>query len=72
MVAHLMPEEDFPFLLHSLFSTGVSRALGTGKPDGEDNITILQLKWLSGKMKYIATSKRQCLLPTQPAVSPIA
>jgi hypothetical protein len=35
--------------------TEVAGACGTGSPAGRDNTPILQLKWLSGKMKKFAT-----------------
>jgi hypothetical protein len=52
MVSHLARDEDFPS--YSLYSLEVARACGTGGPAGKDNIPILQLKWLSGKMKNLA------------------
>ena len=52
MVSHLTLEEDLFNLLQKMF-----RVKQTGSPAGKDNIPILQLKWVSGKMKKLATFK---------------
>jgi ubiquinone/menaquinone biosynthesis C-methylase UbiE len=53
MVSHLTPGRISVFFRSV---TEVSRAWGAaGSPAGKDNIPILQLKWLSGKMKNLAT-----------------
>jgi ubiquinone/menaquinone biosynthesis C-methylase UbiE len=49
MVPHFVPEEDAPS-----FYSGYPSA-GNREPGREDNTTILQLKWHSGKMKKLAT-----------------
>jgi hypothetical protein len=56
MVSHLTLEEDFPFVLLILYRSR-SGCEAQGSPAGKDNIAILQLKWLSGKMKKLATLK---------------
>jgi len=53
MVSHLTPEDDFPSCDNALDRSHPGG--GTGSPVGRDNIHILQLKWISGKMKKLAT-----------------
>jgi hypothetical protein len=53
MVPHLTLGGGFPSCSFSLKE--FARACGTRGPAGKDNIAILQLKWLSGKMKNLAT-----------------
>jgi hypothetical protein len=54
MVSQLSPEND----CRVLCSLSLQKSLGLeaqGNPAGKDNIHILLLKWLSGKMKKVAT-----------------
>src|SRR5271156_1024912 len=64
----------FPlFVLCSLFFFQFSEIpRGYGEAGEEDNIAILQLKWLSGKMNKVASLGVQCLHRTPPAASLIA
>src|SRR5882757_3134173 len=64
MVSHLTPEDDFPSCDNAIDRSHPSG--GTGSPVGRDNIHILQLKWLSGKMKKLATFRP---MPTSDATS---
>lgn len=58
-----MQQEDFPFSTTSFFEV---TGLETGRPAEEDNIPILQLKWISGKMKKLVTLE---LMPASNATS---
>src|SRR5258708_2582165 len=64
MVSHLAPEEGCALCSHV---TEVARAAAQGSPAGKDNINILLLKWISGKMKNLATFK--ILMPASNATS---
>ena len=73
MVSHLTLEKDFRLLFSCSLSLPESLGLGVqGGPAGKDNIPILQLKWLSGKMKKLATFEDLCLPPMPLGASPIA
>jgi hypothetical protein len=64
MVSHLKPGEDFRL---GLFHYRSCQGVGLQGPLGKDNIPILQLKWISGKMKNLATFQPYaCLQRHQP------